>query len=457
MEIGNDMGPSGVSETVRATLLVAGVIALIGAIVVPRSTATETSPVPAATTVLQPVLGISYRSSRGVLAWFDPLSLRPLPGRKTPLGGHIGSWAFSADRTVLALASCGDDGANTPRVRFVNARKMRVLGNLRLSQFRGCASALTWFRHDRLLVVVSTDSADDFELRVVNPVNRRVLRRVQLPAGVGAVGRTSEGLVLLLSSFGEFASVRLAVVDAEGTVRIRTVDRVLAGTVVDETGTDYRARTIQPGLAVDPDGHRAFLVPASGPVAEVDLETLAVSYHALDRPSLLGRFLRWLTPVAHAKVLEGPVREARWLGDGMLAVSGTDYSVEEGRNGQARLIQEPAGVTLIDTRSWTSRLLDSKASGFAVAPGLVVAQGGRWDAEQPRGFGPGLRAFGLDGRERWRLHAGEYRWMDPAGSIGYVYTGEGEAEVVDLATGTVLARLVGDPFPQLLADQSSNW
>jgi len=47
--------------------------------------------------------------------------------------------------------------------------------------------------------------------------------------------------------------------------------------------------------------------------------------------------------------------------------------------------------------------------------------------------------------------------MDPAGSIGYVYTGEGEAEVVDLATGTVLARLVGDPLPQLLADNASNW
>ncbi len=47
--------------------------------------------------------------------------------------------------------------------------------------------------------------------------------------------------------------------------------------------------------------------------------------------------------------------------------------------------------------------------------------------------------------------------MDPAGSLGYVYTGEGEAEVVDLANGTVLARLVGDPLPQLLVDKTSNW
>ncbi len=32
-------------------------------------------------------------------------------------------------------------------------------------------------------------------------------------------------------------------------------------------------------------------------------------------------------------------------------------------------------------------------------------------------------------------------------------TGEGEAEVVDLATGTVLARLVGDPLPELLVER----
>ena len=47
--------------------------------------------------------------------------------------------------------------------------------------------------------------------------------------------------------------------------------------------------------------------------------------------------------------------------------------------------------------------------------------------------------------------------MDRTGSLGYVYTGEGTAEVVDLATGTVLARFVGDPLPQLLGDKTSNW
>ena len=438
----------------RASLPVV-VIALVGAVTVPWSAATEVGPARAAKSA-PPVLGVSYRSPRGALAWFEPMTLRTIPGRKAPLGGHYGSWAFSADRGVLALGSCLDPGAETPELRFVDARRMRVLGDLRLSPYRGCATSLTWLRRNRLLAVVSTDPANDSALSVVNPLTRRVLRRSQLPAWPAAVGRTSEELVLLLSSPGEFAPARLAVVDSEGAARMRTVERILAGTMEDETSSDYRARTIQPGLAVEPDGRRAFVVSASGPVAEVDLVTLTVSYHELDRPSLFGRLLRWLTPAAQAKLMEGPVREARWLGDGMLAVSGMDYSVEAG-SGQARLVQTPAGVRLIDTGSWTSRLLDSEASGFAVAPGLVVAQGGRWDGELDRGFGSGLNAFGLDGRERWQLHAGEYRWMDVAGSVGYVYLDGGRAEVVDLMAGTVVGQVVGDALPQLLAGPSSSW
>ncbi len=155
--------------------------------------------------------------------------------------------------------------------------------------------------------------------------------------------------------------------------------------------------------------------------------------------------------------MEGPIREARWLGDGMLAVSGMDYSVEAGTSGAARFLQAPAGVRLIDTRSWTSRLLESEASSFAVGAGLVVAQGGRWDNAEERGYGPGLRAFGLDGKERWRLHTGEYRWMDTAGSVGYVHIAGGMADVVDLEAGAAVSRVVPDPFPQLLAGRSSSW
>lgn len=443
----------------RLAPIATAALALFAGAAAPRTEATSALPASAAKS-FPPVLGISYRAPHGALAWFDPLTLQVLRGRKAPLAGHTGSWAFSADRGLLAIASCAGDQEQLPGIRFVNARAMRVVGSLRLSRYRGCATGLTWLRRDRLLAVTSTSSGDDRQAVVVDPVARCVLRRTALPSWPSAVGRAREELVLLLGSSGVFAPARVAVVDAEGRARLGALERIVAGTVSEGEGEEHRARTIQPGLAVDPDGRRAFVVPASGPVAEVDLETLAVSYHELHRPSPLRRALRWLDPAAQAKAIEGPVREARWLGGGAIAVSGTDYSIVR-KDGEELMAQAPAGLTLVDTGSWTARVLDREASGFAAASGLVIAQGGRWDSELDRGLGPGLRAFGLDGRERWRLHPGQYRWLDPAGPVGYVWLGEGRAEVVELATGSVLRRLARDeyrnPFPQLLAAQSASW
>lgn len=449
-----------VSKPMRSALVAALAVVLLGGASAPRVYATAFKPTRAAKS-LPPVLGISYRSMRpgATLAWFEPVTLRKLAGRKAPLGSHPGSWAFSFDRAVLAIASCGGEKAGPVGIRFANARAMRVIGDLRLSPSGGCASSLTWLRPNRLLVVVATQG--QWQLVVVDPIARRVLRRVPLPSWTRAMGRTRQELVLLLASDGAFAPARLAVADAEGTVRIASVDRVVEGTDFAQGSSDSRSRTIVPGLAVDPESRRAFLVPHSGPVAEIDLATLAVSYHELETQSLLGRFMRWLFPSAQAKVLEGPEREARWVGDGMIAVSGMDYSIARRSDGAEIATGTPAGVTLIDTRSWTSRVLNGEASGFAVEPGLVIAQGGRWDSGEERGFGPGLVAFSLDGRERWRLRSGEYRWMDPAGSVGYVYIAEEEAEVVELATGRVLATIklgsAQESWPQLLAAASSNW
>ena len=270
------------------------VAALVAGAAAPRTEAEATG---AAKSQFPPVLGISFRAAEpygGTLAWFEPLTLRKLPGRKAPIGVYFGSWAFSAYRAVLAIASCGGQGAEPPGIRFVNARAMRVLGDLRLSPSDGCADSLTWLRPDRLLAVVT--AGGESEVVVVDPIARRVLRREQLPSYRLAAARTSDELVLMLATWGSFAPTRVAVVDADGTVRVATVGGVLEGTVVDEQSEDYRSRTIQPGLAVDAEGGRAFLIPASGPIAEIDLRTLAVSYHQLDRPSLLGRFLRWLSP-----------------------------------------------------------------------------------------------------------------------------------------------------------------
>lgn len=430
--------------------------ALAAASATSRSAAQPTA---AGKSPVRPVLGISHRSAGGALAWFDPLTLRMLPGRKAPLGGHFGAWTFSPDRSVFAIGNCGD--AVMRELRFVNARSMRVLGELELTPPADCTSSLAWLRPRRLLAV--TQISSETFVTLVDPVSRRVLHQSALPSSPWATGRTPDELALLLGNTGSFAPARVAVIDSEGRVRIVTVDRVVAGTVFDDQASDHRARTITPGFAVDPEGRRAFLVPATGAVAEIDLQTLAVSYHELDQPSLLGRFFRWLTPAAEAKSIEGPTRYARWVGEEVLAISGTDYALERDAKGNEIEIGTPVGVRLIDTRSWRSHMLSAGSSGFAVAPGLVIAQGGRWDSQQERTIGPGILAFGLNGDERWRLDQPTSGWLDAHGAFdyGYLWVAEGRMRVVDLTSGATLRTIKRNeqlnPWPQLLDTQSSDW
>jgi hypothetical protein len=406
-------------------------------------------------------LGIAFRGASvfgpgATLAWFDPMSLKMLPGRKAPLGGHTGSWAFSVDRSVLAVASCWDETGDATGIRFVNARSMRVRGDVRLAQYQ-CLNAVTWLRPRRVLAVARMP--DDAKLLVVDPATRRVLRRVSVPAYPWAVAHSRDHLVLLYGGDDSFAPAQLVIADANGNVRSVSVERVLAGQVTEgQSSTDYNVRIVRPGMAVDPEG-RAFLVPASGAVAEIDLATLAVSYHDLAHTSLLRRFLNWLTPTAGAKALDGQEREAAWVGDGRIVVSGSDYSTVRDTTGNPTTAATPAGTMLIDTRSWRAQMLDKGTSGFAAAAGLVIAEGGSYNEMDQRSFGPGLEAFALDGHKLWQLHAGEARWIDPAGVVGYVYDDQGQAEVVDLAIGEVVATLSrsGRQWPQLLVGQSSNW
>jgi hypothetical protein len=411
------------------------------------------------------LLGISYRDDRPMLKWFDPLTLNALPGRKVRLGDHGGSWVFSSDRSVLAIGGCEEH--DVPSIRFVNARAMRVLGDVRMLPGGDCVDTLAWLRPQRLLGIVRGGGTSDAAVAIVDPATRRLLRRIDVyetGTYVANALATRNELVLLREKEGDFAPARLSVVDPDGNLRSTTVDRILAGQIVDPSSSDYRSRTVTPGFAVDPVGRRAFLVSASGPVAEVDLQTLAVSYHDLDHPPLLRRFLRWLTPAAEAKAMEGPYRSARWLGDGMLAVSGTDYSIGRNAKGEETEIGAPAGVQLIDTSSWTSRTLSPESTDVATAPHLVIAQGGRWDAEAEKTVGPGVVAFGLDGREHWRLPQPAL-WIDSYSGVGYGYVDVEDSQrvvkIIDLATGSVVRALKRDwasnPRPALLDAQSSQW
>src|SRR5919199_30308 len=106
------------------------------------------------------------------------------------------------------------------------------------------------------------------------PVGQAPLAAVRPLAGsfVTAVP-TPAGIVALLAPRAGIGRARLALVDTLGRVRSLSLRGVLAGTRVTNRRR-YAAHVQHPGLAVDGSGSRADVVPATGPVVEVDLRTL---------------------------------------------------------------------------------------------------------------------------------------------------------------------------------------
>ena len=208
-------------------------------------------------------------------------------GRPLPLAG-ASSWSFSPDRSVLAA---GTDG--TAALTFVDVRRMRELGFVKLGA-SGRVAATWWVDASRLVAVVTGARVS---VVVVDPSARRVLSR----RGLGAttllkIGGTSDELVLLLAPSASIGPARLALVDGAGRVRFIDVDQVSAGAarpVWEESAGPAFVRVVEPGLAVDGERRRAYVVPPAGDVAEVELESGHVVYHALSDPvSSPGRLRR---------------------------------------------------------------------------------------------------------------------------------------------------------------------
>jgi hypothetical protein len=366
----------------------------------------------------QPVLGIDGRESAGRLAWFDPASLSVLRGRRVPLAGHTGSWTFSADRSVLAIAARG-----YPGIRFVNARGMRLLGTLVLPHdSEAYIAGLAWARPDRLLVAVSTGQGGFVAL--IDPQRRREIRRMDI-GSVRAATAVPGGVALLLGPATGLGSAQLALVDADGTVRRATIDRIQIGTAPSQTENDVRIDVREPGFAVDRAGRRAYVVGGDFTVAAIDLDSLAVAYHSPSTRTL-------------AKNVTGPSRQAAWLGNGMLAVSGVDYMGSEDG--------VPVGLRLVDTRDWSFRTVDPSVGSFELGDGALVA---------------GSKIFGFDGALRYRVELGTGQRLSVQGPYGYVCgSAKGQLRrVLQLGTGATLRRVTSASAPNcptLLYGQSSS-
>jgi hypothetical protein len=379
-------------------------------------------------------------------------------GRLSARLGSVNSWALARPAGNL-LAVSGHTYSNDSRdvLRFVDLRSLRPIR--RTVQLDGYGAALLWARLDRVVAIVWNCCAPGTFVVTVDTGARRVLSRRELAGDVPSpVARAGDALVLLETPRNQIGPARLDVVAADGTIRSVGLDRVRAGNSWPEgtSTTEPIGTTREPALAVDPEGHRAFVVQPDGPAAEIDLRTLAVSYHDLRAPqSVLTRLSDWLTPAVQAKGMNGPRWRGRWLGDGFFAVTGYEESASKDKNDNFVASGTPAGLAIVDTRDWTIRMLDRGADTVTPVEGLLLATGQRWSSTEQQATGMGLAAYGADRSLRFKLFAGNASWVS-AVSMGRAYvtgpSGQRKAVIVDLASGKVVGTRAAPVPTPLLAD-----
>ena len=414
---------------------------------------------PAAT---NPLLALASTGHGSNLEQLDPASFTPL--RTSAQVGWYDGWVISPDRTMLALATHSDaSNVGVSTLLFGNVSTLRwVRRGVRLD---GYFRAAIWPRTGILYALAGNCCGSGGTLDTIDTVSKQVVARTSIAGQIAAVARSADGLVALTEADNAVAPASLIVTSADGSEHAVSLGRILAGTHFDQTSQDPIGTTRQPGLAVDPAGDTAYVLDDSGLVAQISLRALSVSYHQLGEGSLLARLSAWLTPPAEAKGLNGPMLTAQWLGDGLIALTGTSESAVKQKDGNTVFSSAPAGVRVIDTNAWSERTLDPQADSAVISDGLLLASGGSWrsDGNTTTSSGEGLAAYGPDETLRWHIDAGETitvlaaygsRALIQKIDTGPTYVQE-PVQLIDLATGRTLRTLSADSYPWPLLGSGS--
>jgi hypothetical protein len=412
------------------------------AVVVPPATTAATARVGG------PLVGvISGDNLATELARLDPKTLRPLPGGRLKLAG---SWPMLAVAPNRSMAVLGSEAGDLTVVDLVH---LRQLGAVRTDLPGAAVFGWGWVGRSRLLLIDTAQQAAT-EVLAVDVKARRVVGRQRFNGVVQGYARLPRGLALVVTPANVIGRARLVVSDANAGLRTVTLAEINAGfkQLDDTDGSGPRMEQAVPGIAADPAGRRVYVVPGGGPVAEVEVASLEVTYHRLGQSaSPWQRLARWWAPPAEAKILSGPWRNALWLGAGQLAVTGYDGSAK----GHHREI--PSGLELIDTRTWTVRQVDRHASSAVLAAGRLLAFGTAFGTG-PDGAnqGYGLTLYGPGDRQPvHRFGAKQVGWIQVNGELAYVQLMDANLSdmegyaVVDLPSGRLLHQGTGT-VPELL-------
>jgi hypothetical protein len=347
---------------------------------------------------------LRYGAHGNVVRPYDAVTFRP-SGPAIALGRFGHAWSVSADRRWL-VAGAGVRRAGEPTaVRFVDLRADAVGATTILAGERGRVAATAWVQGRVLVAVAGSRSTTVY---AVDPTTRRVVGTVEVDGVLVSGERTAARLVLLLAPLDAIGPATLAVVDRAPRARTVVLERITAGTVATGEGSERRLTLQRPGMAVSPSGLRLHVFGGGEPAAAVDLRTLSVRYAPLRRPAAMRKSAR------------GSVRTAAALPDGRIVVSGYDHGSTK-----------PVGVSLVDPRDWSTRVLVPAATWVRVAGGLIFTRGKA---------GVGLRLLEPSGRGHDLLHNGSPATVNVVGPHALVtFFGSGRrGAVVHLPTRRVV-------------------
>jgi hypothetical protein len=216
---------------------------------------------------------------------------------------------------------------------------------------------MAWPR-PRRLVVASVLYGPQVRTRVavIDPVSgERVSMRGVRGAPIATVP-LPDGIAVLLAEPDVIGHARVAIARADGEWRVLDVPEIQAGSRwPPPDGTEEQAGILrEPGLAIG-DGAAYVVDSVDRRVARIDLGTGAGRVHDLAIVARAG------------KMADRHYRSAIWLGDGRLAVWG-GRDLPDGRIRQD-------GVTLVDTRKWTERVVARRGSAVALGDGRFAVWG----------------------------------------------------------------------------------
>jgi hypothetical protein len=396
------------------TLLAAGVIA-------PAAAAQESPADP-------PLVRLRDGHGSDLLFRVHPRTLRPLarPIRTFRSGYGL---AFSPDGGILAYS---DGSRARSRIHFVDVARWRSLGVAGLGR-RG-PLLVGWVSDDRVLAIAGQGFGRQ-QLILLDVTSRKVVARRPF-AGLTLNALTIPGgYALALAPNRGIGPLRILLVDAQGGVRNIRLDGVESG----GTESERRGRFLTPGVALDSEGGRLYVVAARGLlVAEVELASGAVSYHPLGASASKGNIDVWW-------------RQAAWAGNGRIAVTGQRW--RPGRRRRPPPPPEPFGIRIIDTSDWSTTTLDPRPTEVHVSGDTVLANGTRWFDGGRRSESTGLLAFDATGRRTFtRFRGQDVATVGSRGHVAYVWVRRTRTlHVIDLRDGRSLNEIrTGRRIPFLL-------